>query len=97
MVMKNTTYDILKKIALIAVPLATFIATVGDIWGLPTMSAVAATVSAFGVFLGACLMKSSADYIPEEDEDGDEAIEDEEEEPETTEEIREDIEVRDDE
>lgn len=87
--MSNSTYDILKKVALLAVPLATFLTTIGDIWGLPVMIPIAATVSAFGVFLGGVLVKSSADYIPEDEEDGDEVFE--------TTDAREDIEERIDE
>ena len=64
--MNNQTYDILKRIALIVVPaLATFVNAVGIVWSVPYTSEVTATITAFGVFLGAALGVSSANYEPE--------------------------------
>lgn len=64
--MTNQTYDILKRIALIIVPaLATFVNAAGVVWGLPYTNEIAATITAFGVFLGATLGVSSANYTPE--------------------------------
>lgn len=78
--MSNKTYDILKLVSMIATPLATFILTITDIWGLNQYgTAVAASVSALGVLLGAILKVSTDKYWEtgiygngeEDDEDSD--------------------------
>lgn len=64
--MNDKTYDILKRVALIVVPaLATFVNAVGIVWGVPYTNSVTATITAFGVFLGAALGISSNNYEPE--------------------------------
>lgn len=64
--MNNQTYDILKRVALIVIPaLATFVNAAGMVWGLPYTNEITATITAFGVFLGATLGVSSANYEPE--------------------------------
>lgn len=64
--MNDKTYDILKRIALIVVPaLATFVNAVGIVWGVPYTNEVTATITAFGVFLGAALGVSSKNYEPD--------------------------------
>lgn len=64
--MNNKTYDVLKRIALIVVPaLATFVNAVGVVWGVQYTNEVAATITAFGVFLGAALGISAKNYEPE--------------------------------
>ena len=64
--MNNRTYDILKRVALIIIPaLATFVNAVGIVWGVPYTNEATATITAFGVFLGAALGVSSANYTPE--------------------------------
>lgn len=64
--MTNQTYDILKRVALIIVPaLATFVNAVGIVWGIPYTTEATATITAFGVFLGAALGISSANHTPE--------------------------------
>lgn len=64
--MNNRTYDILKRIALIIIPaLATFVSAAGIVWGIPYTNEITATITAFGVFLGAALGVSSANYAPE--------------------------------
>ena len=68
MKMKNETYDLLKKICLMITPLVTFILALTDVWGFQWGAELAATVSAIGVFLGACLDISCKHYTPEEDE-----------------------------
>ena len=66
MLMKNETYDILKKVALIFLPaLATLWLTVGKIWNLPYTTEIGATVTAIAVFLGACLEVFSKNYYEE--------------------------------
>nr|DAF69212.1 MAG TPA: holin [Caudoviricetes sp.] len=64
--MNNQTYDILKRVALIIIPaLATFVNAVGIVWGVPYTNEATATITAFGVFLGASLGVSSKNYEPE--------------------------------
>lgn len=64
--MNNQTYDILKRVALIVIPaLATFVNAVGIVWGIPYTNEATATITAFGVFLGATLGISSKNYDPE--------------------------------
>nr|DAK39918.1 MAG TPA: holin [Caudoviricetes sp.] len=64
--MNDKTYDILKRVALIVVPaLATFVNAVGIVWGIPYTNEVTATITAFGVFLGAAIGISSKNYEPE--------------------------------
>lgn len=63
MLMKNETYDLLKKIALYILPaIATLWLTLGKIWGLPYTSEIGATITAIDVFLGACLGISTKHY-----------------------------------
>lgn len=64
--MNDKTYDILKRVALIVVPaLATFVNAVGIVWGVPYTNEVTATITAFGVFLGAAIGISSKNYEPD--------------------------------
>lgn len=64
--MNDKTYDILKRVALIVVPaLATFVNAVGIVWGVPYTNEVTATITAFGVFLGAALGITSKNYEPD--------------------------------
>lgn len=64
--MNSRTYDILKQVALIIIPaLATFVNAVGIVWGVPYTTEATATITAFGVFLGAALGVSSANYVSE--------------------------------
>jgi hypothetical protein len=59
----NKVYDILKYIAQIVLPaLATFILTVFTIWNIPYGEAIAGTITALDVFLGAILMLESKKY-----------------------------------
>lgn len=64
--MTNKTYDILKYVALLIIPsLATFVNSVGIVWSIPHTNEVTATLTAFGVLLGAALGISSKNYTPE--------------------------------
>lgn len=64
--MNDQMYDILKRVALIIIPaLATFVNAVGIVWGVPYTTEATATITAFGVFLGAALGVSSKNYTPE--------------------------------
>lgn len=64
--MNDKTYDILKRVALIVIPaLATFVNAVGIVWGVPYTNEATATITAFGVFLGAAIGVSSKNYEPD--------------------------------
>lgn len=61
--MKNQTYDILKFIAQVVLPLiATFYTTLGEIWGLPLTVEISGTIMAVDALLGGILMKLSSNY-----------------------------------
>ena len=61
--MSNSTYDRIKYIALIFMPaLETLVIALTQIWGFPHGMAVAATIAAVGVFLGALVKRSSDKY-----------------------------------
>ena len=64
----NKTYDTLKGIALMIAPLVTFLAALGEIWGLPYMVEITATLAALDTLLGAFLNQSSKDYWRQNDE-----------------------------
>lgn len=62
MKMSNAAYDLLKKVCLMITPLVAFILALTDVWGFAWGAELAATVSALGAFLGACLDISSKNY-----------------------------------
>jgi hypothetical protein len=78
MKMTNQTYDLLKWVALIALPaVVTFVAALGEIWGLPYTTQIAATIAAVDALLGACLQVSSANYTDKSyDDEADDARDD---------------------
>ena len=68
--MKDARYDALKNIGLLWIPaLATFVNTIGMVWGIPHTNEVTATITAFGALLGAGLKVSSNRYTPPVDGD----------------------------
>lgn len=69
MKLSNKTYDVLKLVSMIAGYIATFILTLTDIWGFQYGAAIAATVSALGVLLGAILKHSSDVYSAEQSDE----------------------------
>jgi hypothetical protein len=57
----NHVYDILKWVALTAVPaLSALVNSLGSIWGWAQASPIAATISVIGLFIGALLGISQA-------------------------------------
>lgn len=62
MIMTNSTYDLLKKIALIIAPLITFVAALCEIWGVPYGTEICATLAALDTLLGALLSISTMNY-----------------------------------
>ena len=70
MKMSNKTYDLLKWVALIALPaVVTFVAAMGEIWNIPYATQIAATIAAVDALLGACLQVSSANYVEKKFDD----------------------------
>ena len=66
MELNNNTYDILKYVALIGLPvIATLIGTLGEIWGITNTTEIVATINAFAVALGGLLQLSSIKYKKE--------------------------------
>lgn len=61
--MSNKTYDVLKWIALVALPaLGTLYFALSKIWGLPYGTEIVGTISAIDAFLGALLGISTNVY-----------------------------------
>lgn len=58
----NATYDKLKPVCLILLPLLTFLATVVTIWNVPHAHEIAATVAAIDTLIGTLLKLSSDSY-----------------------------------
>lgn len=72
MILSNKAYDVLKWVALIALPAGgTLYFALAGIWNLPYGQEVAATIVAINAFLGALLGVSTVKYnkkIQEEDQ-----------------------------
>lgn len=66
--MSNKTYDILKQVAWIVLPLSVFITTLTDIWKLPYGLQVAQTLAGLDVFLGSILSASNYKYNKEQED-----------------------------
>lgn len=61
--MKNRSYDILKWVALVALPATSALyLTLAALWNLPYPTEVAGTIAAIDTFLGVLLGVSSAKY-----------------------------------
>jgi len=61
--MNNKVYDVLKWIALVALPaITTLWLALANIWGFPYAEAIGATMTAITAFLGALLGVSSIQY-----------------------------------
>lgn len=60
--MSNRTYDALKLIALLVLPIGTFLSQFFDIWGLPYGSQIQATFVALDVLCGALVTIAKAQY-----------------------------------
>lgn len=66
MKLSNNTYDILKYVALIGLPvIATLIGTLGEIWGITYVTEIVATINALAIALGGLLQLSSIKYEKE--------------------------------
>lgn len=60
--MSNKTYDTLKTIALLVLPIGTFISTILNIWGLPYAEQVQQSFIALDVLCGAVVTIAKAQY-----------------------------------
>ena len=60
--MSNRTYDIIKLISLIAVPLVAFISALMTIWNVPHGEQITATLTAVDTLLGALVVILAKEY-----------------------------------
>lgn len=60
--MSNKTYDTLKLIALLVLPIGTFISSFFEIWGIPYGQQIQQTFIALDVFAGALVTIAKAQY-----------------------------------
>lgn len=60
--MNNKTYDTLKLIALVAVPLVAFIGALCTIWNVPHSEQITATLTALDTLLGAIVAIVAKEY-----------------------------------
>ena len=60
--MSNKTYDALKLIALLVLPIGTFVSTFFDIWGIPYGQQIQQTFIALDVFCGALVTIAKSIY-----------------------------------
>lgn len=68
MKLSNKAYDIMKWIAMIALPAAgTLYFALAAVWGLPYAEAVVGTITAVDAFMGALLGISGASYNKEQE------------------------------
>ena len=67
MKMSNRVYDILKVIALIALPLGALISSLSEIWGFPYGTEISMSLVALDTFLGVILKTSSDEYAKRSD------------------------------
>lgn len=69
MKLSNKVYDVLKWMALLALPaLGTLVFTLSSIWGWEYGDKINGTISAVGVFIGAVIGIASAKYKKEDTE-----------------------------
>ena len=70
MSISNRTYDILKYIALIALPaLQVFWLTIGKIWNIAYTVEIGATIGAVALLLGTLLGVSTKNYLADKEQD----------------------------
>lgn len=70
MKLTNNSYDILKYVALIGLPvIATLIGTLDEIWGITNVTEIVATINALAVALGGLLQLSSIKYAKDKEDE----------------------------
>lgn len=63
MMISNKTYDILKWVALVAIPaIEAFWLAVGKVWGFPYLTEIGTTIAAVGLLIAALIGVSSNNY-----------------------------------
>ena len=67
--MSNKTYDTLKLIALLVLPIGTFVSTFLDIWGLEHAQQIQQTFIALDVLAGAIVTIAKAQYDRRQQDD----------------------------
>lgn len=60
--MSNRTYDIIKLVSLLAVPLVAFIGALCTIWDVPHAEQITATLTAIDTLLGAVVVILAKEY-----------------------------------
>lgn len=60
--MSNRTYDIIKMVSLIAVPIVAFISALCSIWNVPHSEQITATLTAIDTLLGAIVVILAREY-----------------------------------
>ena len=60
--MTNKTYDVLKNISLLAVPVLAFLASLCTIWHVPYTEQITATLTAIDTLLGAVVVAAAKAY-----------------------------------
>ena len=60
--MNDKTYDTLKAIGLVAVPVITFLIALVNIWGFPHSAEIVASLSALDVLIGAIVTVAKGQY-----------------------------------
>lgn len=60
--MSNRTYDIIKMVSLIAVPIVAFVSALCTIWNVPHSEQITATLTAIDTLLGAIVVILSKEY-----------------------------------
>ena len=60
--MSNRTYDIIKMVSLLAVPLVAFIGALCTIWNVPHAEQITATLTAIDTLLGAVVVILAKEY-----------------------------------
>ena len=71
--LSNKAYDVLKYIAMIALPaIGAFYAALAKIWGFPYANEIVGTITAFDLLLGALLQISTNNYNKENEQQAEE-------------------------
>ena len=60
--MSNRTYDIIKMVSLLAVPLVAFLGALCTIWNVPHAEQITATLTAIDTLLGAVVVILAKEY-----------------------------------
>ena len=68
--MTNKTYDIIKNVALFAVPVLAFVASLCTIWNVPYCEQITATLTALDTLLGAVVIVAKKIYDGSKQKEG---------------------------